>query len=79
MQVGKPLENLFETYQTLVVLDTETSGLRFDLDEIIELSAVTVQMAGGGPAFPKRKRAGTLWRCCAMGARCWWPTTPTSI
>lgn len=51
MQVGKPLENLFETYQTLVVLDTETSGLRFDLDEIIELSAVTVQMAGGGPAI----------------------------
>lgn len=47
--MAKPLEQLFRTYETMVVLDTETSGLRFDADEIIELSAVTVQMRGGAP------------------------------
>ena len=45
----RPLEQLFEAYQRLLVLDTETSGLRFDADEIIELAAVTVEMGTEGP------------------------------
>lgn len=43
----QPLMQLFRSYDTLVVLDTETSGLRFEGDEIIELAAVTVQPVDG--------------------------------
>lgn len=32
-------------------MDTETSGLRFEYDEIIELSAVLVQMVDGEPVI----------------------------
>ena len=49
--MAKPLENLFHAYDSLVVLDTETSGLRFESDEIIELSAVLMQMADGDPVI----------------------------
>lgn len=38
-----PLSGVFEKYETLIVLDTETSGLWYDRDEIIELSAVVLQ------------------------------------
>lgn len=47
--MGQPLQGLFERYDTLLVLDTETSGLRFETDEIIELSAVTVRRGAAGP------------------------------
>lgn len=43
------LHSLFEQYDTLLVLDTETSGLRFEMDEIIELSAVSVRLGADGP------------------------------
>ena len=47
----RPLAQLFETYDTLLVLDTETSGLRFETDEIIELAAVMVRMEAGEPVL----------------------------
>lgn len=49
--MGMPLETLFQTYDTLVVLDTETSGLRFEVDEIIELAAVSLRWSGQGAAI----------------------------
>lgn len=44
-----PLQTLFSHYESLVVLDTETSGLRADVEEIIELSAVRVSLVDGAP------------------------------
>ena len=38
---------LFERYDRLVVLDTETTGLQYNRDEIIEFSAVVVEQHGG--------------------------------
>ena len=40
-------ESLFERYDRLVILDTETTGLNYSRDEIIEFSAVAVEMVGG--------------------------------
>ena len=34
---------LFEKYDRLVILDTETTGLNYSRDEIIEFSAVAVE------------------------------------
>lgn len=42
-----PLMELLEAYDTLVVLDTETSGLRFEADEIIELAAAALRRVDG--------------------------------
>ena len=41
------LEHLFETYDRLVLLDTETTGLLFARDEIIEFAAVAVENMDG--------------------------------
>ena len=38
---------LFEKYDRLVVFDTETTGLQFDRDEIIEFAAVVVEQRNG--------------------------------
>lgn len=38
---------LFEKYDRLVVFDTETTGLQFDRDEIIEFAAVVVEQCNG--------------------------------
>ncbi len=38
---------LFETYDRLVLFDTETTGLQFSRDEIIEFAAVVVQQQDG--------------------------------
>jgi len=46
---GKPLSGFFERYDTLLVLDTETSGLRCAADEIIELSAAVLRRGADGP------------------------------
>ena len=40
---------LFEKYQRLVLFDTETTGLLFHRDEIIEFAAVVVEQVGGVP------------------------------
>jgi len=40
-------ETLFERYDRLVILDTETTGLNYSRDEIIEFSAVAVEQVGG--------------------------------
>lgn len=37
------LSTLFDRYKALVVFDTETSGLDFDDDQIIELAALRVE------------------------------------
>ncbi len=38
---------LFEKYDRLVIFDTETTGLHFDRDEIIEFAAVVVEQRNG--------------------------------
>ena len=40
-------DTLFERYDRLLILDTETTGLNYSRDEIIEFSAVAVEKAGG--------------------------------
>ena len=47
------LSTLFDRYKALVVFDTETSGLDFDNDQIIEIAALRVERppaACGSPA-----------------------------
>ncbi len=40
-------QSLFARYDRLVLFDTETTGLRFDRDEIIEFAAVVVEQQNG--------------------------------
>ena len=40
---------LFEKYDRLVLFDTETTGLNFSRDEIIEFAAIVVERVGGVP------------------------------
>ena len=47
------LSTLFDRYKALVVFDTETSGLDFDNDQIIELAALRV----ASPTSGSRPRA----------------------
>ena len=42
-------ENLFQKYDRLVLFDTETTGLAFNRDEIIEFAAVVVEQKNGQP------------------------------
>ena len=44
-------ETLFEKYDRLVLFDTETTGLLFSRDEIIEFAAVVVEQVDGKPAI----------------------------
>ena len=41
------LQKLFETYDRLVIFDTETTGLQFNRDEIIEFAAAVVERRAG--------------------------------
>lgn len=41
------LEKLFTRYDKLVIFDTETTGLLYDKDEIIEFSAVVLRQSNG--------------------------------
>ena len=43
-------ETLFDKYDRLVLFDTETTGLLFNRDEIIEFAAVLVENRDGSPA-----------------------------
>ena len=40
------LGNILSKYEKLVLFDTETTGLNFSRDEIIELSAVVLEVRG---------------------------------
>ena len=44
-------ETLFSKYDRLVLFDTETTGLLFSRDEIIEFAAVVVEQVDGKPAI----------------------------
>ena len=44
-------ESLFEKYDRLVLFDTETTGLQYNRDEIIEFAAVVVARVGGVPTI----------------------------
>ena len=41
------LDSLFSKYDKLVLFDTETTGLQFNRDEIIEFAAVVVEQKDG--------------------------------
>ena len=43
------LESPFQKYDRLVLFDTETTGLQYSRDEIIEFAAVVVERIGGKP------------------------------
>ena len=45
--------SLFEKYDRLVLFDTETTGLVFQRDEIIEFAAVVVEKQGGEPVVTR--------------------------
>lgn len=40
------LDSLFQRYDRILIFDTETTGLRFDRDEIIQFSAVGLERSG---------------------------------
>ena len=44
-------ETLFNKYDRLVLFDTETTGLQYSRDEIIEFAAVVVEHQGGKPTI----------------------------
>ena len=43
------LNSLFSKYDRLVLFDTETTGLQYSRDEIIEFAAIVVECTGGKP------------------------------
>ena len=46
-------ESLFSKYDKLVLFDTETTGLQYSRDEIIEFAAVVVEMVNGVPTITR--------------------------
>lgn len=46
-------QTLFEKYDKLVLFDTETTGLQYSRDEIIEFAAVVVEIVNGVPAVTR--------------------------
>ena len=46
-------ESLFSRYDRLVLFDTETTGLQFSRDEIIEFAAVVVELVDGVPTVTR--------------------------
>ena len=45
------MKKLFEKYDRLFLFDTETTGLKYDRDEIIEFAAVVVELQNGKPVI----------------------------
>ena len=55
------MSSLFSQFDRIVVFDTETTGLEFDRDEIIELGAVSLTAEGEpGDELPAEKMAGQI-------------------
>ena len=50
------LRELFARYDRLVIFDTETTGLDFSRDEIIEFAAVVVEQRSGKAGFRSQFR-----------------------
>ncbi len=48
------LDTLFQTYDRLVLFDTETTGLIYNRDEIIEFAAVVVERHNGEPVVVQK-------------------------
>lgn len=48
------LKELLQQYEKLVLFDTETTGLFFRRDEIIEFAAVTVELVEGAPKLTRQ-------------------------
>ncbi|MBE6976939.1 MAG: 3'-5' exonuclease [Ruminococcaceae bacterium] len=48
------MESFFEKYDRLVLFDTETTGLQFSRDEIIEFAAVVVENVDGKPTITQQ-------------------------
>ena len=48
------LDSLFSKYDRLVLFDTETTGLQYSRDEIIEFAAVVVELVDGKPTITKQ-------------------------
>ena len=46
-------ESLFANYDKLVLFDTETTGLQYSRDEIIEFAAVVVELVNGIPTITR--------------------------
>ena len=46
-------ESLFANYDRLVLFDTETTGLQYNRDEIIEFAAVVVELVEGSPKITR--------------------------
>lgn len=46
-------DRLFQTYDRLVLFDTETTGLNFSRDEIIEFAAVVLEQRDGEPVVTR--------------------------
>ena len=49
-----PLRNFFQKYDKLVLFDTETTGLQYSRDEIIEFAAVVVELVDGKPTITQQ-------------------------
>ena len=47
------LQSLFSKYDRLVLFDTETTGLAYSRDEIIEFAAISVELRDGVPTVTK--------------------------
>ena len=47
------LDSLFSRYDKLVLFDTETTGLAYSRDEVIEFAAVVVELADGKPQITR--------------------------
>ena len=54
MEDGVYMKKLFETYDKLFLFDTETTGLRYDQDQIIEFAAVVVELRDGKPTITEQ-------------------------
>lgn len=52
--MSNTLAALFSRYSRLIVLDTETSGLNYEKDEIIEFSAALVEPSAAGPVISQQ-------------------------